>query len=335
MKKPIASLLALALLAGCQTDVEVPEPAHTPRLVLTYTLSNRPSFQEFPPAFIDANEYLSYSRLPAVTASRSVFDSGGFVGRTDATIEISDASGNVVERFEPAPKPEYVYNYNPGDYLPTRGLVGQPGATYSLRAAAPGLETVESTLTLPALPVIARATFVRQTGGDGASSDKVKGHLTITIADNAATTDYYLVFASVVDGQGDGRAVDILEKENGLIPVTGNRFRLSHGGYYRRASGLYPYPDTDVNGQRFGLSADIEYPTSCSDGGLPCPAPPYLDVTVSSITAATYNFLQSQRRRDNTRDNPFAEPAPLVSNIRHGYGVFGGATDANIRIPIL
>ena len=40
------------------------------------------------------------------------------------------------------------------------------------------------------------------------------------------------------------------------------------------------------------------------------------------------------QRYQDSHDNPFAEPAPLASNIRNGYGLFGGATDTKLVIPI-
>jgi hypothetical protein len=50
--------------------------------------------------------------------------------------------------------------------------------------------------------------------------------------------------------------------------------------------------------------------------------------------ADTYEFYQSIQRFYDTEGNPFAEPAPLRSNIQGGYGLFGGATDATLRIKI-
>ena len=55
---------------------------------------------------------------------------------------------------------------------------------------------------------------------------------------------------------------------------------------------------------------------------------------VSSITPEAYNFYLSRRRYYDSDGNPFAEPAPLASNVRPSYGLFGGATDVTYRIRI-
>ncbi len=64
------------------------------------------------------------------------------------------------------------------------------------------------------------------------------------------------------------------------------------------------------------------------------PAPAYIEVIVSSIPVSTYDFYQSVQRYYDTDGNPFAEPAPLRSNVAPGYGLFGGATDVVLRIKI-
>ena len=52
------------------------------------------------------------------------------------------------------------------------------------------------------------------------------------------------------------------------------------------------------------------------------------------MTADAYRFYLSSRNYGDTGDNPFAEPAPLASNIKPGYGLFGGASDATYRIKL-
>ena len=55
---------------------------------------------------------------------------------------------------------------------------------------------------------------------------------------------------------------------------------------------------------------------------------------VSSITKDAYDFYLSRRRYYDSDGNPFAEPAPLASNVRPGYGLFGGAADVTYRIQL-
>ena len=55
---------------------------------------------------------------------------------------------------------------------------------------------------------------------------------------------------------------------------------------------------------------------------------------MSSITKEACDFYLSRRRYLDSDGNPFAEPAPLASNVRGGYGLFAGAADATYRIRI-
>jgi len=332
LKRLAAIALSSLGLASCETTVTLPEPAHTPRIALLYTMSNRA---------IDTTSDISLSRIPFVSYSQRVFDTKPLSGRTDAAIEVSDASGTVVERFIPGyPRKQYANYYGrSGYYTATMGLKGQPGQTYKLRATLPGFEPVESALTMPAEPTIDNASFVVRKVEPGGSGNRVYGRLTVTLTDNAATTDHYLAFARTLDKQGQptqGGGVFIDYGDGSSTEFEIGRFRLSQAGNYDYSS-LYPYPDTDVNGRQFSLSADVWY-YACSEesirSGTCRPELGYLEVTVSNITADAYRFYQSSRAYYDTQDNPFAEPAPLSSNIKPGYGLFGAAADATYRIKL-
>ena len=55
---------------------------------------------------------------------------------------------------------------------------------------------------------------------------------------------------------------------------------------------------------------------------------------MSSITKDAHDFYLSRRRYSDSDGNPFVGPAPLASNVRPGYGLFGGAADATYRIAL-
>ena len=331
---PATLLLSLALLLGaCESSTNLPEPPHTPKVALTYSLSNQDTSQ------VDGS--LLRSRQLFVSASQRVFNPRFPESRADATVEITDATGAVVERFVPATftssgQQSYRYQYGPGHYLPTLGLVGQPGATYTLRATAPGLPPATSTMQLPAVPVIKNATFTPRSR-DGA---RVSGRFAITLADDPAVANYYLVYVRAVYAQPQ-RQIPVSNYLNtddtNDLGVQVDDFRLSQPTDYSRY-GPEPYPDTNVNGREFTLSTTCsyaDYSAFCSDP-TQCPGQilDYLEVRVSSITADTYRFYQSEKQSFASRDNPFAEPASLLSNVSPGYGLFGGATDAVYRLRL-
>ncbi|MCC2547762.1 DUF4249 domain-containing protein [Hymenobacter sp. BT175] len=319
----LATTLATLALSACETTLTLPEPPHTPSVALKYTLPNNTTDSSY-------NELYDQRRL-YVSNSQRVFSTAPLTGRTDATVEIRDAAGTVVERFRPVGQ-RGQFPGPPGFYAPTMGLQTQPGQTYTLRATVPGLPPAESTLTMPAPAVVESGSFVLRTGtSPGGNPDERRGRLTVVLQDNAATTDYYMAYARVLDRQGQpgGWSSVQLDYDSQLSVAGVGQFGLSST---QQEYSLYPFSDAGVNGQRLTLLSDVMfYPERCPGG---CPDPGFIEVRISSITADTYNFFLSRRRYYDSSGNPLAEPAPLVSNIRPGYGLFGGATDMTYRIAL-
>ena len=325
-------LLTLAALASCESVITVTPPAHTPRLALTYTLSNQAPTAGYQQYFSERNAFAS--------TSQAILVNKNLVGRTDATIELRDATGQVVEEFRPdtsryAQQPIY-YRY--GTYIPVRNYVGVPGQTYTLRASAPGVDAVEATTSLPPLPAIEAASFVKQPApaNNNFISTPYYGQLSFAIPDPAATTDYYVVYARALNAAGEYWGL-IIEDE-GPHTTNGpdiklNQFKLSSPG---APTSILPISDAGRQGQRLLYSSPVFiYYSGGYASNLPAPPPPaYLEVTVSSIPASTYDFYESVQRYREANDNPFAEPAPLRSNVQGGYGLFGGATDVVVRIKL-
>jgi len=325
-------LLALAALAGCESVVTVTPPAHTPRLSLSYTLSN-----QVPTA--DYQQYFSV-RSAFASTSQGILENKNLLGRTDAIIELRDAGGQVVEQFRPdtsrySLKPT---DYRYGTYIPVRGYAGVPGQAYQLRASAPGVEALEATLTLPPLPTVEAASYVAlpPPANNNFISTPYYGQLSFAIADPAATTDYYVAYARALDAAG--QTWGFAAEDEGLRNQDGpeiklNRFALSASG---STTSVMPVSDAGRNGQRLLYSNPVWlYYGRGYASNLPAPPPPaYLELTVSSVPASTYDFYQSVQRYRDANDNPFAEPAPLRSNVQGGYGLFGGASDVVVRIKL-
>lgn len=322
MKTNISALALAALaLAGCESTVNLPEPPHTPRVALRYTLTTTPQDSAFRELFEQRQLYISNSQR--------VFATQELKGRADATVELRDAGGSVVERYR-ALTGQQAQNTEAGYYRPVLGFQPQVGQRYTLRASLPGLETAESTITMPPPTVIVSGSYLDRTPV-GSGFNGSQGRLNLIIQDDPAVANYYLAFARVLDQQGRGgdwSAVEVdYNSQNSSVSI--GQFQLS--GPQQQYS-IYPFADTDVNGQRISLSSDVRFYSRCFRS--PCPDPGYIEVYVSSITAEAYNFYLSRRRYYDSDGNPFAEPAPLASNVRLGYGLFGGAADATYRIKL-
>jgi hypothetical protein len=333
MKKAFAflSVLLVAALAltSCETIVDVDPPQHTPRLALSYTLSNQ----------VPSTDYYAFfgSRQLYVSTSQGVFETKGLQGRTDAAVELRNDANEVVEVFRARGRAGY-YGQDSlrGYYVPTRGYIGQPGGRYTLRASAPGVEPVEATLTLPAPATIEAASYVPKST-DPYSNGGLRGRLSFVVPDNAASTDYYVAYARVLDASGRlwGNVMQDYSATNNDPDIDLNRFRLSENGS-AYSYGLYPISDVGRNGQRLSCSSDVAlYYTGMYDPQQPTPPKPaFVEIIVSSLSRDTYDFYLSVQRYNDVDGNPFAEPAPLRSNIKSGYGLFGGAADATFRIPL-
>ena len=329
MKPTFFFLAALIALAGCETATDLPEPPHTPRVSLFYVLTQAPQDSAFSELFQQRQLYVSNSQR--------VFSTDNLMGRADAAAELRDAAGRVVERYRPiGDNYGSGYSRQPGYYRPVLGFRPQLGQAYTLRATLPGLETAESTVLLPPAPTIESASFLSR-GSTTPNTSYTNGRLTVTVADDPGVANYYLAFARVLDAQGQPLRYGYVEPDHDSqdAPVSVDQFQLSSAqqqfnlGVY----GIQPFADTNQNGQRLTLTTDVRYSTGCfAQGG--CQPPAYIEVTVSSLTADTYNFYLSNRRYYDSDGNPFAEPAPLAGNVRQGYGLLGGATDATYRIRL-
>ncbi|MCI1189480.1 DUF4249 domain-containing protein [Hymenobacter sp. DH14] len=329
MKTSRSVFLTALALAGCETATNLPEPPHTPRVSLFYVLTPAPLDSSFVELFRQRQLYVSNSQR--------VFSTDQLNGRPDAAVELRDASGRVVERYRPiADNYASGYGGTPGYYRPVLGFRPQPGQPYTLRATLPGLETAESSLTLPAAPTIESAAYQARTTSAGGGY-YATGRLTVTVRDDPNATNYYVAFARMLDAQGQPYSYGTVEadRDSQANAASIDQFQLSSAQqqYSLGAYGIQPFADTNHNGERLTLATDVRYSTGCYSQG-PCPQPAFIEVTVSSLTADTYNFYLSNRRYYDSDGNPFAEPAPLAGNVRQGYGLLGGATDATYRIRL-
>jgi hypothetical protein len=331
MKKAF-SLLSLTVaalaLGSCETIVDVDPPAHTPQLALSYTLSNQVPTADYRTFFESRDLYVS--------TSQGVFETKNLQGRADATVELRNEANEVVELYKARGRAGY-YNQDSlqGYYVPTRGYVGQPGMRYTLRASAPGVEPVEAALTLPVPATIEAASYAPK-AEDPNGYGALRGRLSFIVSDNAATTDYYVAYARVLDASGKfwGSVGKDYSATNDDSDVDINRFQLSDSRSYSYS--LFPISDAGHNGQRLSSGNDVAlYYGGAYDPQNPTPPKPaFVEIIVSSITRDTYDFYQSVKRYNDVDGNPFAEPAPLRSNVKPGYGLFGGATDATFRIRL-
>jgi hypothetical protein len=173
------------------------------------------------------------------------------------------------------------------------------GATYRLRAEAAGFDVVEAIQKMPPIVKLDSVRYVKdgaviQDGFDTYKEDE----FTFFFKDAPELGNYYTT-----------KSVYFRKYRGGLYPqplyiasldklaqsdILGDKSFNDNTYNWRNHGRLYQSPES---GER------IEY-------------------TLFTTTAETFQFVRSQELNNNARDNPFAEPVILYSNIKNGYGLF-------------
>src|SRR6478736_7108600 len=204
--KPAGILVAAALFQACETVVEMPIPEHVPKLAIRFMLGN------------EVADSLTYAFFPQYQAyvnhSQSLFDTAPLEGVNNATLVLTDADDNVVETFQQDLASNVGVQGN-GYYQPVSNFVATPGRKYTFTVSAPGYETVQSSLTLPDQVTGLRGSFTQlQDNPTGTKRKEIVGQVNLSLPDNGAQNNYYVLFGALIDSQGKANGRDIfLENE--------------------------------------------------------------------------------------------------------------------------
>ena len=147
--------------------------------------------------------------------------------------------------------------------------------------------------------------------------------LTITLQDDANTTDFYEVktFDAFINNNGTG-VLDTFLRQNQLLSN-------SPGVETDYNSSNALLSDNTFNGQNFSF-----YVNNSQFDNQP---PNIYYVRVYKITKERYLYLKSVRRQQQSGNgsNPFAEPSFVYSNMPNGFGIFsfglGRTVQAELR----
>jgi hypothetical protein len=316
--KSLASLLAAAVLfPACESIVEVPIPAHTPKLAIRCTIGNET---------LDDALYTLYPTFqPFVSHSQSILSTNEIKGINDASIIITDEAGRVMETFRPA---DTTTSYlGEGYYSPVSRFTPEAGKRYTLKASAPGFEEVTSTLTIPYPVNGIQGTFVKKSDIYAG----IDGRVTLTFPDNGSENNYYMISALLVDSQGKVSERDYFteDEDNTGLETNINDIHFSEFRY-QDFYGFKPFDDKSFNGNSITISRNV----SLTFNSVSSTRPKALRLVVSSITEDSYKFLKSLQLYMDTNGNPFAEPVRVKGNIENGYGYFGGYANAYYDIPL-
>ena len=317
MKSIFCCLAFLFALSSCEQVIEPDLPEHTPRLVLH--------------AFFTADGiWTAY-----VGRSSGILDSRPLHERSvaDASVELL-AGDRVIEemKFLDAAR-GYVFEDS----------TLEAGETYSLQVSAPGFATIRATDAIPR-PVPTSILSYR-TNTSARSESEIRGEFSIKleIQDPPSEANYYQISVyQVSTGRGAWRYEEILStKDPSIIADNGvDESPVEEGAFSGEA--LY-FKDTLFDGRTHEIELTYDgvlvlredmaqEEEVAEDGQEPAKQKTYLQVLY--ISAAYYEYLKTARLHDYTRDNPFAEPLSVYSNVEDGYGIFAGYSSQTFELVL-
>ena len=190
------------------------------------------------------------------------------------------------------------------------------GDIYLLEAKLEGFDKVSATQTMPAKPIIIKATFEADgtIDSDGYRADEV----VVDISDpTPAEVNYFAVrlfyTQYLIDVNGD-----TLDEIRQMLYLDSNDPLLAYGGNY----GLL-FTDKSFPGGTFQLRT-YTYSYIPDDAEI--------EVEILSITADAFLYKRSLEQYYEAVNNPFAEPVTVPSNIEGGYGFFSLANSTIFKI---
>lgn len=159
MKYKLKSVALFCLLAagvlGCEMEQEIDLPGHEPKLTLRLALFNVDSLQDY-------NIQYRYSQLFIGRSQSVLYPDKNLAGTDNATVELYDENGTLVETYTHLGKFRSEYGYSsevPGYYAPAKNFVPEPGKSYTIRASAYGFQEITATTTMPERPTVADFSF--------------------------------------------------------------------------------------------------------------------------------------------------------------------------------
>jgi len=242
-----------------------------------------------------------------ISRSKSVLDSLNFEVIENAKINVSGSDGTDIE---------YLFHEDSGYYFPLNvgtpeiaRLMVEENAEYNLQVEVPGEEIVTASVSTS---TFGKLESVEIELNDIRPDDRYTlDKLTLDINDPPGKHYYYLRTFYKTDRIGsDGEISE--EQSQGYIY---NFNSLLDGEASLFTDELFEGGSTSLE---FYSERHIERTTNNEESV----DPHTVFVNLWTLTEEEYNFRESIKRNKDARDNPFAEPTVVFSNIENGTGIF-------------
>lgn len=300
MKKIVFTIgCLLAVLSGCEKAVDVDVPFEDPKLVLNGFMNPDSSFTVH------------------VSKSQFVLDMAELKNITDASVRIYEGDrllGEMVHQTE-------------GLYR-LEGVFPEPGKTYSIQAEKQGFNPVNAT------EKVLRAVILSDLKIDTVKVEDfgaIRMDYDFSLEDPAGEKNYYLIGVTEkgMEKYSEGRFEPGKEPEwkwrpysrtmrtESTDPLLEN-YCLGYNG-----CGLL-MTDEFIDGKAYRIKLKVDSYNSGYNQEYNKDVETFL--TVYQIPESYYRYIKTLEQNENVRDNPFAEPAKVFSNVEGGYGIWASLT---------
>jgi hypothetical protein len=302
--KYISTIFCFVLIASCGNPEDIFSPIVD--IKLPTFKSKLVVFANFRAESDTLTVYLSRSRSALDTSVLKVFvrtDTVGSINGKPITRDIFSEGDTVknakVELFRNDVLLGTFKANAMGLYLLPKKLAAD-GATYRIRVEAAGYDVVEATQKMPTPAKLDSVRYVRNGAivQEGVSTRK-SNEYTYFFNDPTEEGNYYYVQAVHFD--------TAFRFNNGIAAFYPQSLdKLEQSGFLS---------DKSFNGKAYNWR-------NYSDYNLVLRPASRVEYTLTTTTVDLFQFTRSKQLNEDARDNPFAEPVILYTNIKNGYGIF-------------
>jgi hypothetical protein len=281
-----------------------------------------------------------YESLPDATVK--LFKDGAFVeelryvARMDTFMEYLNYDVNVEHEY-------------PNGYYVSGNVLVQSGSTYFLEITREGYERVTCETTVPFPVSINSFSLVCENAMDEYSNGYINIKTKLNFSDPGAEKNYYNIKAGGVMGYDKnipgysyfhgyhyGTNEDNISPSDTIL-ITALFFPYFHSSdpvFNVESEGIHDYSffatqftDELINGKAYTLSLIFDYfrKIHTEYGEFYT-----LTLHLENLSPEFYLYSVSKAQQDWVRDNPFAEPVPVYSNVEGGLGIFGSSAARSI-----
>lgn len=334
------------LLFSCEKTIEFKKSEIAPMMVVNGELHPGDSLRiqiKKSRNVLEGNYY--YESLP--DASVKLFEDGAFVEelryvvRMDTFIEYLNYDMEVI------------HEYPNGYYLSANVLV-QSGSTYRLEVAREGYESVSCETMVPFPVSINSLSIACENAKDEYSDGTINIKTSLNFSEPAAEKNYYNIitwslmgYDKNIPGSSYYYGYDYGYTNDSITPSDTILITRQHMTHFRSSDPVFDVESADIldtysflttqftdeliNGKEYTLTLIFDsFRKIYTEYGEFYTLTFYLE----NLSPEFYRYSISKNQQNGARDNPFAEPVPVYSNVEGGLGIFGSSAASSFSATI-